>query len=77
MYLSDQMLRNLTPREMTASQQRESDVQLGQATAALTRWGRRLAAQLHAAAARPARHGHRPTVFRKAGPVRHRAPHRA
>ena len=77
MYLSDQMLRNLTPQEITASQQRESDQQLGQATAALTRWGHRLAAQLHAAAVRPVRPGHQPTFFRKAGPARHRAPHRA
>ena len=77
MYLSDQMLRNLTPREMTASQQRESDEQLGQIAAALTRWGHRVTAQVHAAAARPGRHGHQPTVFRKAGPALRRAAHRA
>ena len=77
MYLSDQMLRNMTPREMTASQQRESDEQLGQITATAARWSQRVAAQIHAVAVRPARHGHQLTAFRKAGPARCRAPHRA
>ena len=59
MYLSDQMLRNLAPREMTASQQRESDEYLGQITAAMARWSHRVAAQVHAVAALPSRHRRR------------------
>lgn len=67
MYQSDQMLRNLASREMTSDQQREVDEQRGQIAAAVTRWSQRVASQVHAAAARPARHGHQPTAFRKAG----------
>jgi hypothetical protein len=50
-YLPYQMQRNLAPREMTANQQREADEQLGQLAAAVTRWGHRVAARVHAAAA--------------------------
>ncbi len=51
MYLSYQMLSNLAPREMTAGEQRETDEQLGQIVAAVTRWGHRVTARVHAAAA--------------------------
>lgn len=77
MYLSDQMLRNLAPRETTASQQRENDEYLGQIAAAMARWSHRVAARVQAVAALPSRHGYQPTAFRKADPTRHRAPHRA
>ena len=65
MYLPDQMVLNLAPREMTADQQRQADEQLGQITAAVARWSYRVAAQLHAAAAppaRPVRHAHHRTA---------------
>jgi hypothetical protein len=55
MYLPYLMLRNLAPRGMTAGEQREADEQLGQITAAVARWGRRVAAQAHAVAALPDR----------------------
>ena len=58
MYLSYQMLCNLAPREMTASQSREADEQLGRITAAVARWSHRVAAQVHFAAAMPVRHAH-------------------
>jgi hypothetical protein len=83
MYLSHQMLSNLTPRQMTAGEQREADEQRGQIAAAAARWGRRVAARVHAAAARPdrpdrpARHPHPQAAFRKAGPAPHRSPYRA
>jgi hypothetical protein len=77
MYLPDQMLRNLTPREMTVGEQREADEQRGQVAAAVARWFHRVAAQAHAVAARPARQGHQPEAFRKAGPAPCRAPYRA
>jgi hypothetical protein len=74
MYQPYEMLRNLAPREMTASQQREAEEQRGQTVAAVTRWGRRVGAQVHAVAALPVRRGHQPAAFRKA---RRRAPYRA
>ena len=77
MYLSHEMLSNLAPREMTASEQRQADEQLGQVAAAVARWGHRLAAQIHAAATLPAQGGQRPTAFRKAGLARRRASYSA
>ena len=56
MYLSDQMLRNLAPREMAGSQQRAADEQLGRIAAAVARWSYRVAAHVHAAPAPPTRH---------------------
>jgi hypothetical protein len=72
-----QMLRNLAPREMTADQQREADEQLGQIAAAVARSGRRVTAQVHAVSALAARDGHQRPAFRKSGPARRRAAHRA
>jgi hypothetical protein len=58
MYLSDQMLRNLAPREMAGSQQRAADEQLGRIAAAVARWSHRVAARVHSAPAVPVRHAH-------------------
>ena len=58
MYLSDQMLRNLAPREIAGSQQRAADEQLGRIAAAVARWSHRVAAQVHTAAAPPTWHPH-------------------
>jgi hypothetical protein len=77
MYVPDQMLRNLAPRELTAGQQREADEQLGQISASVTRYVHRVAARVHAVAAPTGRDGHPPSAFRKAGPARRRAPYRA
>ena len=77
MFLPDQMLRNLTPREMTAHEQREADEQRGQVAAAVARCSHRVAARVHAATALAGRDGHQPAAFRKAGPARRRAAHRA
>jgi hypothetical protein len=76
-YLPDQMLRNLTPREMTAGEQRKADEQRGQIAAAVARWVHRVAAQAHAVATLPARPGHQSEAFRKAAPAPCRAPYRA
>jgi hypothetical protein len=76
MYLSHQMLSNLAPRTTTAGQQREADEQLGQVAAAVARWRHRVAAQVHAVAARPGRHRDQRAAFRKPGPERHCAPYR-
>jgi hypothetical protein len=76
-YLSYQMLSNLAPREMTSCEQREADEQLGQIAARVTRWGHRVAAHVHAVAARPDRHGHQPAAFRKARPAPRHGPYRA
>ena len=69
MYLSDQMLRNLAPREMAGDQQRAADEQLGRITAAAARWSHRVAAQVHSAAT-PVQHG---TVLAR-GPDQARRP---
>jgi hypothetical protein len=63
MYLPYQLLRNLVPYEMTASQQREADEQQGQIAAAVARRGHRVAAQVHALAARDR---YQRVTFRKA-----------
>ena len=60
-----QMLHNLTPREMTASQQREADEQLGQITAAVTRYGHRIGARVHAVATLTARQGTSRRLFER------------
>ena len=77
MYLPYVMLRNLAPPEMTPAEQREADEQLGQTAAALARYGHRVAARVHAAAALAARDGHQRAAFRKTGPARRRAAYRA
>jgi hypothetical protein len=74
MYPSYQMLSNLTPREMTAIEQREGDEQRGQVAAALARWSHRVVAQVHALAIQPARHRRQQAAFRKACPAPRRAP---
>jgi len=61
MYPSYLMLRTLAPGEMTGSQQRQADEQLGQLAAALARHRRRVAARAHAIAAAPVR-GKRPSA---------------
>jgi hypothetical protein len=63
MYLPYQLLRNLVPYEMTASQQREADEQQGQIAAAVARRGHRMAVQVHA---RAAGDRHQRAAFRKA-----------
>lgn len=77
MYQPYVMLRPLAPGEMTVSQEREAADQRGQIVAAVTRWGHRVAAQVHAVAVLPPRHGHQPAASRKAGSARRRAPYRA
>jgi hypothetical protein len=57
MYMPDQMLRNLAPREMTAAEQREADEQRGQIAAAVARWGHRVAVRARAIALPAARAG--------------------
>jgi hypothetical protein len=77
MYFSDQMLRNLTHREMTAAGQREADEQLGQIVAAVARWGHRVATRgMPRVPCLPGTGTSRPP-YRKAGLVRRHAPYRA
>jgi hypothetical protein len=77
MFLPYQMLRNLAPREMTAREQRETDEQLGQIAAAVSRRSHHIAVRVHAMSGLAGRDGHQPTAFRKAGSTRRHAAHRA